>query len=362
MRVSIVLPTVQRRPVGGYLVAYEYANRIAELGHEVVVVHPFGARSPNLRFWARSSRALLGDRRPGHLVDWFEFAPGVAIQVLPWFRERWLPRSDVTLFAGWEALEAAGPTLGSSETRNPSRLGRTAALIQDHLWLVSERGLRERMERSLRVPVDVRISISNAVSEALREAGAPPDIEIPNGLDHDAFRVTVPPADRGPVVGFPYRSASYKGAGDAFLAYESTRHLYPSCRWVSFGWERPKKLPRDMEFRVGVDRRELCDLYNQCAVFVLPSWSEGWGLSAAEAMACGAAVVTTANGGTESFAVDGVTALLVPPRQPRAIASAVVRLLRDPAERIRLAEAGCRRAQEMTWESSADALCKALDL
>jgi glycosyltransferase involved in cell wall biosynthesis len=45
-------------------------------------------------------------------------------------------------------------------------------------------------------------------------------------------------------------------------------------------------------------------------VFMLTSRYEGWGLPATEAMACGAAVVSTRNGGTEDFLVDGAQLLL----------------------------------------------------
>jgi glycosyltransferase involved in cell wall biosynthesis len=70
-------------------------------------------------------------------------------------------------------------------------------------------------------------------------------------------------------------------------------------------------------------------------------------------MACGVPVVGSAVGGLLDTVVDGVTGLLVPPRDPRALAAAVRRLLSDPAARRRLGRAGARRARMYDWSEIA---------
>jgi glycosyltransferase involved in cell wall biosynthesis len=77
-------------------------------------------------------------------------------------------------------------------------------------------------------------------------------------------------------------------------------------------------------------------------------------------MACGTPVVTTANGGTEDFAIDGETALVVAPGDATAMAEAICRLLGDPKLRDRIASAGRRRASQMSWDAATDALLTAL--
>ena len=64
-------------------------------------------------------------------------------------------------------------------------------------------------------------------------------------------------------------------------------------------------------------------------VAVLPSYREAQGLSILEAMALSRPVVASAVGGIPEMIEDGITGLLVPPRDPNALAAALVRLLQD---------------------------------
>jgi len=93
--------------------------------------------------------------------------------------------------------------------------------------------------------------------------------------------------------------------------------------------------------------------YYQCAdVFVMPSFNEGMSNSILEAMACALPVIATGVSGTNSMVRDGHTGLLVPPRDPEALAGALQRLLNDPAERSAMATAGRCRVEDAYSESS----------
>jgi glycosyltransferase involved in cell wall biosynthesis len=93
-------------------------------------------------------------------------------------------------------------------------------------------------------------------------------------------------------------------------------------------------------------RADVPALIAAASVVVLPSWIEGLPLVLLEAMAAGVPVVATAVGGTPELVVDGDTGLLVPPRDPGALASALDSLLADPARAEALGAAGRRRAEE----------------
>ena len=93
-----------------------------------------------------------------------------------------------------------------------------------------------------------------------------------------------------------------------------------------------------------VPPRELGPYFERAAVVVVPSRREGYGMVAREAMAHGRPVVATAVGGLLDAVEDGVTGLFVPPGDVAFLREAIAGLLHDDARRVRLGEAGRRRA------------------
>jgi L-malate glycosyltransferase len=94
-------------------------------------------------------------------------------------------------------------------------------------------------------------------------------------------------------------------------------------------------LPQDEVFR----------LYGTMDVLAMPSLFEGFGLTAAEAMAAGLPVVGTRIEGLSEVIDDGVTGYLVPPGDSGALAGRLVELLNDPGKRRRMGQAGHARVK-----------------
>jgi glycosyltransferase involved in cell wall biosynthesis len=90
---------------------------------------------------------------------------------------------------------------------------------------------------------------------------------------------------------------------------------------------------------------EVPALLARASVFVLPSQSEGISLTILEAMASGLPVVATRVGGNPEVIDDGRTGVLVPPRNPAALAHAIGRMIASPDEAQRFARAGRHRAE-----------------
>lgn len=84
----------------------------------------------------------------------------------------------------------------------------------------------------------------------------------------------------------------------------------------------------------------------EAGLFVLSSLTEGLSLTLLEAMAMGLPIVATHVGGNPEVVDDGTTGLLVPPQSPRAMADAIVSLIRDPNRMIRMGLAGRARVEE----------------
>ncbi|CAM5235529.1 glycosyltransferase [Rhodanobacter lindaniclasticus] len=104
---------------------------------------------------------------------------------------------------------------------------------------------------------------------------------------------------------------------------------------------------------------DMVALCNLCKLFVFPSWHEGFGLPALEAMACGAPVIAS---NTSSLPeVVGRDDALFDPRSDARIAEKMAQVLGDDAFRLDLAEHGKRRARLFSWDETARRSLEAME-
>ncbi|MDI6753460.1 MAG: glycosyltransferase family 4 protein [Thermodesulfobacteriota bacterium] len=100
---------------------------------------------------------------------------------------------------------------------------------------------------------------------------------------------------------------------------------------------------------------DLRKLYTSSKLVVLPSLYEGFGLPAAEAMACGTPVVATRAGALPEVVGEDGAGILIPPRDPQALAAGIIKVLGDEAGRKQMGMMGRKRVEELfTWEKVAE--------
>jgi glycosyltransferase involved in cell wall biosynthesis/ribosomal protein S18 acetylase RimI-like enzyme len=338
-----------------------------------------------LRRLAAEGHEVTGISAPGPHAAALEAA---GIRFLPWRNatRSWNPVADVRALAELVALlRRERFDLVHTHNPKPGVLGRVAARLAGTPLVVNTvHGLYATPEDRLRKRAavlglewlagrcsDLELYQSEedlAWAGRLRLARKGRSHLLGNGTDTGFFDPAQVPPERAAalrrelglpadalVVGAVGRLVAEKGYRELFAAARAVRQADPRVRFLAVGTPDLDKADAISEAELAAAagdvlvtgwRDDVRDLLAVMDVFVLASWREGMPRSAIEAAAMGKALVLTDIRGCREVARHDREALLVPPRDPGALAAAISRLAADPALRERLAAAARRRAQE----------------
>jgi glycosyltransferase involved in cell wall biosynthesis len=159
-------------------------------------------------------------------------------------------------------------------------------------------------------------------------------------------------AEGSPVVGTIGNLKEHKGHEDLLRAATIVRRDVPEARFVVIGQGPQEGSLRRQAGELGLDGTVVFAGYREDAlrvaatfdVFVMSSLHEGLSIALLEAMALGKPSVITRVGGLPEVVRDEEDGLIVPPRDPDALAGGILRLLRDPSARSKLGAAARLRA------------------
>ena len=210
------------------------------------------------------------------------------------------------------------------------------------------------------------IAVSEGAARELAESGVKKSmiVPIPNGIDLAPYKVAWKKrqaesrgasAKRGFLVGTVARLHRQKALDVMLEAAKLVLASEPSTRFVIAGTgpmeDQLKAKIRELKLEPYVKMpgfvSDVPAFLAGLDIYVLSSDYEGIALALVEATASGLPVVATSVGGVPEVIVDGFNGLLVPPRQPKALAQAIVRLLVDPDLARRMGDAGRKRAEEL---------------
>lgn len=274
------------------------------------------------------------------------------------------PRDLKALIALYRLIRRERPQIVHTHAAKPGVLGRVAArlagvpvvvhtfhghILHGYYGPLMNRLLR-RMERMLARLTDRIIAVSEQVKQDLVRYGvAQPDkiSVIPLGLELEAFldadvhrgelRRELGIASDAPLVGIVGRIFPIKNHRLFLEAAALVSAQEPAARFVVVGDGTLRPEMEALAQRLGLGprvvftgwRRDLPSVYADLDVLVVSSDNEGTPVSAIEAMASGCPVVATRVGGLPDLIEDDEAGRLVPPRDPGALAGAIVGLLRD---------------------------------
>jgi len=295
-------------------------------------------------------------------------ADGVATRFVPLPRLRpgsllAAPRAVLALVALARRKEAV--LLHSDSPRAALYAGIAARLLRlPHLWHVrASRPSSETADRILAALARSIVAVSNAAagrSRALRRA--PHLAVVPTGIgalqlfDRDTARARLGLPREAVVLGVVGRLERDKGDEDAIEAFARLRAAGHATHLMFVGGpgeeaEYADELLRGTDegglseaVRFAGPRPEAAALFPAFDLLLHPSRHEALPRVLIEALRAGVPVVASAAGGSAEVIEDGVSGLLVPPRDPEALAGAAARLLRDAALRTACVAAGRDRA------------------
>jgi len=282
---------------------------------------------------------LLASWGPLDGLDFYLRLPFVVAQELRRFR----PDAVVVQGAHETALALLGRSLARASSpvvldlhgdwRAPTRL--YGSPLRRLLNPVADRvalwGLRQ---------ADAVRTVSAYTTSLVRALGREPSAEFPAYMDFAAFAERPPlPLPERPRALFVGVLERYKGVDVLAAAWRSAAERLPGATLHVVGRgsladvvrRLADELPGRVEWDDGLTSPQVAQALDRATLLVLPSRSEGMGRVLVEAFCRGRPVVATRVGGIPDVVEDGAQGILVPPRDPDALAEALVRVLGDRA-------------------------------
>lgn len=376
---------------GGYKVIFELANGLVDRGHNVTITAlggdhswfplkaqlnyvkppwPVKILSPLLKVLLKRparyyeiltlSQKLKMGFEPDLVKALAENTPDCDINVATWFP---------TAFAVYR-----------------SGKGVPVYLCQDFDHLARERGpyFTRMFHESLYLPFNI-ITISGWLKDWIKENYGKDSDVIADGIDHEIFYprenilsnpdIIIPELYskkleheiKGPNIMGIFRGLSYKGDQDLIDALNRVAQDYKNINLIAVGKKEVldkllKKEELNFSFIAfsGVSDDEMAQLYSSADIFAFPSHIEGFGLPPLEAMACGTPVVTADCLGVRDYISSGENAIMVPAKNPEALAKAIITVLKDDELKEKFKVNGLITASRYTWEQGVDDFEKSL--
>lgn len=346
MNIAFYLPGATNVVSGGYKIIYTYANLLNRKGHTVTIL--FGShnlRGVPLIYGIRPLRKWMIERVFGRRPKWFDLDSGVKVRYLL----DGLKESDA---AGEDALIATAADTAEDVAVLQNIRAKKCYFVQDfENWKIDD----AEVIRTYRLGLFM-ITVSQYMKSCIRKYAWEEAAVVENAIDLETFRVVNPICRRKAcTVSMLYHQLPNKGSIFGIRALVKLKKEFPELEATVFGTcKRPRELPGWITYKRNVTKEQLADIYNRSALFLCPVIHEGFGLTGAESMACGCALIATDYEAGKEFAADGRNALLCETGSAEKLFENAKRCILDDQLRIRLARQGAEDAKNMSWERAVE--------
>ncbi|WP_211279962.1 glycosyltransferase family 4 protein [Bifidobacterium eulemuris] len=324
--IVFVLPHFAKMPAGGYKMVFLYANHLASRGCKITIC--FDCKNALKKVWIPELvRKFICRFLVLYYPDWYDLRSDINKSCIFGIKDENLPDANHVVAT---AVETATPVAELS-----SRKGLKHYLIQDYeTWVMSEDEVRRTYSLGMS-----NIVVSDWLAELVQEATGVKPTLIKNPVDESIFYPDEVDRQNHEIAAL-YHVQERKGFSDLFQALESAKKDVPDLIVNVFGTpDRPEWFPSWFRYTQNATPEQLRGIYSRSAIFACATRSEGFGLTLAESMFCGCALVSTSFKGVYEYA-NTSCALLSPVRCPASLADNLIMLLKDPEEARRIANLG----------------------
>lgn len=331
------MPFRARRPMGGFKVMYEYANRLFDLGYSVNITYPIKTKYMEYRlpYIVRKALSYIEGFRTN---QWFKFREGITQCYVDTVSDKYIKDSDIVIATWWTTVLDMG-RLGVSK-------GLKINLIQGYEdWI----GHVDELHSSYNMPATTNIVVASYLKRIVEQYSNSQVYLIPNAIDSDKYKITNSISDRtlGSVC-MLYSTQDIKGSDYGLQALKMIKQKYQDLKVDLFGiFPEPEGLPDWIAYHRNPD--DLASIYNSNSIFIANSLTEGMALTPMEAMFCGCACVLTNIEGHSEYGIDNNTTLLYEPKNVNDLVLKLDILLSDDKKRVAIASAGNEFIQKFSW-------------
>ena len=345
MNICFVLPKFARQPIGGYKMIFEYSNRLVDGGHKAVLMFLNDDALKQFyfpNFFKKIAANYLTIKEP----RWFDLNPEIVkISNLDKNIKKYLKNIDICFATGIETVAPLKEFFPQS---------RHCYFIQGYeTWRDSEAYIHKTYALGM-----TNIVVASWLKDLVDQYAVKPSILIKNPIDLSVYRMTKLLRNRKQhTVALLYHESENKGLKYSLAALDILKVKYSDLEVQMFGTPvKPKGIPEWISYTRGASQKKTVEIYNSVEVFLCASIEEGFGLTGLEAMACGAALVSTSYKGVFEYAIDNKNALLSPIRDVSALVRNVSELFENKEKRVELVDNGLRTVQKFSWDSALNRL------
>jgi glycosyltransferase involved in cell wall biosynthesis len=316
---------------GGSKIILQHCNRLVELGHKATIVCQFA--------------------KPG----WFPLDERVAYVHAPMCEVlcEYIPRCDVIVATYWKEIYECVE----------QRIAPVVYFEQGDNHLFSPEAINaatmEHIQRQIQSPPFV-FTVSTHARAKLKESFNVEATVIPNAIDKSIFYPKIKGGGGDgkttvTITAIGSENVYFKCIPEIFAAIEILRKIGREIEFVWITPDMPNVLPRESAV-VNPEQKVIGDCLRRSDIFICASLFESFCLPALEAMTCGAAVVTTDNGGVGDFAKDNENALMIEKNNIADMVCKLDLLINNPELRHKLMERGLETSKRFSWDVTMDRL------